>query len=241
MAFYSLRHLLIILTYTVIPILWGMHLKKKFNVLKVSIISLFVLEIIRVVFLCLTNDFQINRDLSLQLCFTYPLVGLLYLFRKKDYILSFLGTFGILYGIVAITIMDPNPFLSFTIIQSYLYHGLMIFIGVYIVSHYKINFSFKSILIIFIQITLGMIANSVIKNGSNYIFLNTFLKPSYSLNYTANIEVFNLPIFCGNSINDFLIHLLNNVGFFYYYILFGLLIFSFSSLWLYLFIKKIRN
>lgn len=243
MEFYSFRHLLIIITCLILPILWAVNLKKDYKILKSSILLLFVLEILRVLFLIITGDFEINKDLSLQLCFTYAFIGIIYLIKPKNYILSFMGAFGILYGFAAIVLMDPNPFLSFNIIQGYIYHSVLVFIGTYIIKYYNIIFTIKSILIIWIQIIIGMIANIVIKNGSNYIFLNSFLMPNYHLPYAVNIEVFNMPIFGNNSFNNILISVIDTLGDFWYAILFGFIITFFSSLWLYIIykIKKIKD
>ena len=240
MAFYSFRHLLIIGTCLILPILWAINLKKNNKILTISLISLLLLELFRVVSLIIMGDFNITKDLSLQLCFTYAFIGIIYLIKPKDYILSFLGAFGILYGFAAIILMDPNPFLSFNTIHGYLYHSVLIFTGVYIISHYHISFKIKSIIIIWFQILLGLIANIIIKNGSNYIFLNSFIAPSYHLNYSVNIEVFNIPFLNGFSINNILINLIDNIGLFYYLILFSVVITSFSSIWLYI-TSKLNN
>lgn len=89
----------------------------------------------------------------------------------------------------------------------------------------------------FIQIPIAFMANSIIKNGSNYIFLNTFLDPLNYFNYVDNVAFFNIK-FYGISINNILIFLINNLGMFTYLTLFIILIISFSSLWLYIFSSK---
>ena len=89
----------------------------------------------------------------------------------------------------------------------------------------------------FIQIFLAYIANSLIKNGSNYIFLNTFLDPFNFLNYVDNVAIFNIQFF-GTSVNDILINLINSLGIEIYILLFTLLVISFSSLFLYIFSKR---
>ncbi len=237
MAFYSIRHIFIIFSFLIIPIIWAINLKKNDKILKYSLIILLLLEIMRIAFLIITNNFNINKDLSLQLCFTYPIIGTFYLAKPKKYILSFLGTFGILYGTSAIILTSPNPFLSFNVLDCYLYHSLLVFIGTYIVKHYQLIFSFKTMLIIYAQILVGFLANITIKQGSNYVFLNSFLFPNYHLPYAVNVEVFNLPLLNGSSINDFLINLINTVGMFWYVMLFIIIITIFSTLWLYLIIK----
>ena len=112
--------------------------------------------------------------------------------------------------------------------------------GIYITKNFKTKFSFKNILIMFIQITIAFIANSIIKNGANYIFLNTFLDPFHYTKYVDNVSAFNIKLF-GISINDILIFLINTFGKTIYILLFVLLIISFSSLFLYIFSNKHKS
>jgi len=238
MAMYSFRHLLIIFTVFIIPLLWAVTLKKNNKILNISIITLFILEIFRIIYLIITGEFKLNSDLSFQLCFTYSFIGIIYLITKKEFILDYLGPFGILFSLAAIILTDPNPFLSFTVIDCYLYHGLLLFIGVYITKHYKPKFSYKSIIIFWFQIILAYLANNIIKHGSNYVFLNTFLNPSHNLNYTANIEAFNIPFLSGTSINDILISLIHNIGYFYYNLFLIIFVTIGITIWLYIFSNK---
>lgn len=238
MALYSFRHLFIIFVLIIIPCLWAFNLKKSNKILKKSLIALFILEIFRIIYLIFTGDFKLNSDLSFQLCFTYAFIGIIYLFIKKEFILDYLGPFGILFSLAAITLTDPNPFLSFTVIDCYIYHALLLFIGVYITKNYKQNFSYKGIIIFWIQILFAYIANTIIKHGSNYIFLNTFLNPSHKLNYTANIEAFNIPFINGISVNDILIALVHNIGYFYYDLLLVLIITVAITIWIHIFSNK---
>ncbi len=238
MAMYSYRHLLIIFTFFIIPFLWAFTLKKSDKILKGSIITLFILEMFRIFYLIITGDFKLNSDLSFQLCFTYSFIGLIYLITKKEFILDYLGPFGILFSLAAIIFTDPNPFLSFTVIDCYLYHSLLLFIGIYITKNYKPKFSYKGIIIFWIQIIIAYLANSIIKHGSNYVFLNTFLNPSHKSYYTTNIEVFNIPFLNGTSINDILIYLIHNIGYFYYTLLLIIIITNGITIWLHIFSKR---
>ena len=238
MAMYSFRHLFIIFVFIILPILWAFNFKKSSRILNGSLFILFVLELFRVIFLFFTNDFHLNEDLSFQLCFTYSFIGIFYLIFKRDFILDYLGPFGILFGLAAIILTDPNPFFSFTVIDCYIYHSLLLFIGVYIVRNFKLAFSFKGVFIFWFQVLIAYIANMVIGHGANYIFLNTFLRPSHSLNYCANIEAFNIPFFNGVCINDILIGLTMNIGYFYYVIFLILCVTVFIVFWLKFFSKK---
>ena len=240
MAFYTSKHLLIIGVCLCLPTLWALSLKKSQTILKKSIFLLSFVEIGRIIWLISTHDFHLNRDLSLQLCFTYILVGLWFLKTGKDFLLSYLGAFGVLFGLAAIILSDPNPFWSFNVLECYFYHSLMIFIGIYILKHYQINFSFKSIQIIWAQMLLGVLGNLIIGNKANYVFLNSLLFPNYHLPYAANVEAFNLPVFGGYSINHGLLILIHSLGIFYYTLLLLGIITGFSSLWLYL-MSKIKT
>ncbi len=238
MAMYSFRHLFIIFTFIIIPILWAFKLKKNDKILKTSLIILFALEIFRVIYLITTNNFRLNSDLSFQLCFTYSFIGIIYIITKKEFILDYLGPFGILFSLAAITLTDPNPFLSFTVLDCYIYHSVLLFNGVYITKHYKPKFSYKGIIIFWIQILFAYLANIIIKHGSNYVFLNTFLSPSHNLNYEANIKAFNIPFINGISVNDILISLIHNIGYFYYDALLILIVTVFITVWLHIFSKR---
>ena len=119
----------------------------------------------------------------------------------------------------------------------YFYHFFLLIAGIYITKNYKTKFSFKNIILIFIQIAIAFIVNSIIKNGSNYIFLNTFLDPFHYSDYVNNVAAFNIQVF-GTSINDILILLINNLGIIIYLLLFATKVITFSSLALYFFSKK---
>ena len=236
MNIFSSSHLITILLLIIFPILIGNNLKKDKRTLICILFFLFTLEFFKFIFLILTNNYQINKDLPLQLCYLYPLIGIIYLKTKKKYLLNYLGPFGILFAIAAIFFTNPEN-LNFDTIYCYFYHFFLLISGIYITKNYKEKFSFKNIILMFIQIIIAFIANSIIQNDSNYIFLNTFLDPIHYLNYIDNIAIFNIKI-SNNSINDLLINLINILGKEIYLLLFTLLVISFSSLWLYIFGKK---
>lgn len=177
--------------------------------------------------------------MPLQLCYLYPLIGLIYLITKKEFLLNYLGAFGILFGVAAIFFTNPQN-LNFDTIYCYFYHFFLLIAGIYITKNYKTKFSFKNIILIFIQIAIAFIVNSIIKNGSNYIFLNTFLDPFHYSEYIDNVAAFNIELF-EISINDILIFLINTFGKTIYILLFILLIISFSSLFLYIFSNKHKS
>ena len=236
MTIFSIKHLILIFILILFPILISTKIKKSKITLSLILLFLLSLEIFKFIFLILTNNYQLNKDLPLQLCYLYPLIGLIYLMTKKEFLLNYLGAFGILFAIAAIFFTNPKKF-SFDTIYCYFYHFFLLISGVYITKNYKTNFYFKNIIVMFLQIIPTYIVNSLIKNGSNYIFLNTFLDPFHYTKYVDNVSAFNIKLF-GISINDILIFLINTLGKTIYILLFILLIISFSSLFLYIFSDK---
>ena len=239
MTLFSIKHLILIFILILFPILISTKIKKSKITPSHILLFLLSLEIFKFLFLILTNNYQLNKDLPLQLCYLYPLIGLVYLKTKKEFLLNYLGPFGILFGVAAIFFTNPQN-LNFDTIYCYFYHFFLLISGVYITKNYKTHFYFKNILVMFMQIIPAYIANSLIKNGSNYIFLNTFLDPFHYAKYVDNVSAFNIKLF-GISINDILIFLINTFGKTIYILLFILLIISFSSLFLYIFSDKHKS
>lgn len=240
MKIFSINHLILIFLLILFPVLIGLKIKKSKTNLSYILIFLLSLEISKFLFLILTNDFKINNDLPLQLCYLYPFIGLIYLKTKKEFLLNYLGAFGIFFSFFAILFTNPTNLYDFRILYCYIYHFFLLISGIYITKNFKTKFSFKNILIMFVQIAIAFIANSIIKNGANYIFLNTFLDPFHYTKYVDNVSAFNIKLF-GISINDILIFLINTLGKTIYILLFVLLIISFSSLFLYIFSNKHKS
>lgn len=236
MTILSIKHFILIILLILFPILIGIKLKKSKTTLSCILLLLLSLEILKASFLFFTNNYHLNNDLPLQLCYLYPIIGIIYLKTKKEFLLNYLGAFGILFSIAAIIFTNP-AILNFNTSYCYFYHFFLLITGIYISKNYKAKFSFQNIILMFIQIFLAYIANSLIKNGSNYIFLNTFLDPFNFKNYVDNVAIFNIQFF-GTSVNDILINLINNLGIEIYILLFTLLVISFSSLSLYIFSKR---
>ena len=237
MAIFSIKHLILIFLLIIFPILIGSKLKKSKTILSHILLFLFSLEIFKALFLIFTNNYHLNNDLPLQLCYLYPIIGLIYLKTKKEYLLNYLGAFGIFFSFAAIIFTNPTHLFSFNIMYCYFYHFFLLISGVYITKNYKTKLSFNNTILMFIQIAIAFIANSIIKNGSNYIFLNTFLDPLHYSDYVDNVDAFNIQVF-GISVNDILIFLINNLGMIVYLLLFATIVITFSSLALYFFSKK---
>lgn len=83
MKIFSINHLILIFLLILFSVLIGLKIKKSKNILSYILIFLLSLEISKFLFLILTNDFKINNDLPLQLCYLYPFIGLIYLKTKK--------------------------------------------------------------------------------------------------------------------------------------------------------------
>ncbi len=236
MKIFSLPHILTILILIILPIIIALKLKKSKTNLTNILVLLFFLEIAKGLFLIITDNFHINNSLPLQLCYLYSIIGIIYLKTKKEFLLNYLGAFGILFAIAAIFFTNPK-ILNFNTLYCYLYHFFLLISGTFITKNYKTKFSFKNILLMFIQIIVAFFSNNIIKNGANYIFLNTFLDPMHSSKYIDNVEMFNIKIF-NSSVNELLIFLINNLGIKTYIFLFTIIVVSFSSLALYIFSKK---
>ena len=236
MAIFSIKHFILITLLILFSILIGNKIKKNKTTLSAILLFLLSLEIFKALVLLFTKNYHLNNDLPLQLCYLYPIIGIIYLKTKKQFLLNYLGAFGILFSIAAIIFTNPKV-LNFDTIYCYFYHFFLLITGIYITKNYKTKFSFKNIILMLVQILLAYIINSLIQNGSNYIFLNTFLDPFNFANYIDNVAIFKIQFF-GISVNDILIYLINNLGIKKYILLFTLLVISFSSLFLYIFSKK---
>ncbi len=228
--FYSIYHFIIIFIFLILPFFF-----KKIN-LKFLILLLLILEFVRVL-RCL-NDFDISKDLSLQLCFIYPFIGVLYLIFKNKLFKDYLGVFGIFFGGLAIIFNDPNYIFSYDVLHLYIYHSLMMVISLNILNE-KITASFIPLFgILLLQFIFTFICNLVIGFGANYMFLNTFLLPFNKNLYNINIDFLTFKIngFC---FLDMFYILFDMFGAFYYVLLF--IFFYFSFYLMYKLVFRIKN
>lgn len=228
--FYSIYHFIIIFIFLILPFFF-----KKIN-LKFLILLLLILEFVRVL-RCL-NDFDISKDLSLQLCFIYPFIGVLYLIFKNKLFKDYLGVFGIFFGGLAIIFNDPNYIFSYDVLHLYIYHSLMMVISLNILNE-KITASFIPLFgILLSQFIFTFICNLVIGFGANYMFLNTFLLPFNKNLYNINIDFLTFKIngFC---FLDMFYILFDMFGAFYYVLLF--IFFYFSFYLMYKLVFRIKN
>lgn len=228
--FYSFNHFIIIFIFLSLPLFF-----RKFKFVFLIFLLLF-LEIFRIL-ICL-NDFDISKDLSLQLCFIYPFIGVLYLIFKNKLFKDYLEVFGVFFGGIAIVFADPNYIFSYDVLHLYFYHSLMIAISLNLLNE-KITVSFIPLFgILLLQFLFTFICNLIIGCGANYMFLNTFLLPFNKNLYNINIDVliFKINGFC---VLDVFYFLINHFGVFYYVIIF--IFFYFVFYFMYRLILWIKN
>lgn len=193
------------------------NIKKYFtNIFIILSFFLAITEIIRVSSLLITNSFDITTDMSLQLCFLYPIICLLAIITKKRCFYDYIASSSILFGIGAIIIYSYNgSFFNLSTINNYLFHSTIIGIGL---MFQKINYKIplKNILpiliIFFSQLLLSYLINHIIGPPTNYMFLSTIFEPSNNIYHTQTLNNFYTPIIFKYSIAYYLTELMNTLG-----------------------------
>lgn len=213
---FSLRHFLIIIFFIILPI-FLVRFKLSYKAL---IFLLLFLEILRLEINL--SHFEINEDLSLQLCFIYPFIGVLGVFFKGSLFRDYLGTLGWFFGVVGIVFSNPNPLFSFSALHLYFYHSLMILISLLILKENIITSFLPLFIILIVQMFFTFIVNFIIGNGCNYMFLNTFLFPGDKAVYKVNIDVLSMHVFGDLSYLDILDKIYTCLGGVYYVFLISL-------------------
>ena len=184
---FTTKHfILIILTITAI----SLALRKTVNKSKVEVkkiirnltIFIWILEFVRIGFnLYIGNASNVNEYLPLYYCSLLLYAGLMSSFGKgkiKRMGDVFLATGGIIGGIVFIimptTSLPTYPMLHFLSLHSFLYHGIMVYIGLLINTTHYINLELKDI-IYFAELVGGICALSLLVNNifdSNLMFIS---------------------------------------------------------------------
>ena len=213
---FSLRHFLIIIFFIILPI-FLVRFKLSYKAL---IFLLLFLEVLRLEINL--SHFEINEDLSLQLCFIYPFIGVLGVFFKGSLFRDYLGTLGWFFGVVGIVFSNPNPLFSFSALHLYFYHSLMILISLLILKENIITSFLPLFIILIVQMFFTFIVNFIIGNGCNYMFLNTFLFPGDKAVYKVNIDVLSMHVFGDLSYLDILDKIYTCLGGVYYVFLISL-------------------
>lgn len=184
---FTTKHfILIILTIAAISV----ALKKTVNkskdevkkIIKKLTIIIWILEFVRIGFnLYIGNANNVNEYLPLYYCSLLLYAGLMSSFGKgkiKRIGDVFLSTGGIIGGIVFIimptTSLPTYPMLHFLSLHSFLYHGIMVYIGLLMNATHYINLEFKDI-IYFAELVGGICAISLVINhifDSNLMFIS---------------------------------------------------------------------
>ena len=108
MKIFSINHLILIFLLILFSVLIGLKFQKNKANLTNILLLLFFSEIAKSLFLIITNNFHINNNLPLQLCYLYPIIGIIYIKTKKEFLLNYLGAFGILFAVAAIFFTNPK-------------------------------------------------------------------------------------------------------------------------------------
>lgn len=210
-----------IITFLFLPFLIS-HLFRKQIIkqfaLLFRLLSLFLLclELSRILTLLATNQFHIQSDMSLQLCFLYPMICSLAIMTKKHYFYDYIACSSLLFGIGAIILFSyQGSFFQFPIINNYIYHSTIILIGLmFYQNHYKIKFQaiLPISIIFFTQLFIAYLVNYILGPKANYMFLSTILEPENSIYYTPTLAHFYTPTIFPNSIAHYLSELKSFLG-----------------------------
>lgn len=169
---------------------------------------LLLLELSRILVLLATNQFHIQSDMSLQLCFLYPIICFLAIMTKKHYFYDYIACSSLLFGVSAIILFSyQGSFLQFHIMHNYIYHSIIILMGLmFYRNHYKMNYLslFPILIIFFTQLLIAYLVNYILGPKANYMFLSTILLPENNIYHTQTLAHFYTPTFFPNSIAHYL-------------------------------------
>ena len=206
--------------------------EKQFKILMLTLgIILLVLELFKQLVFSYdsaTNTWEYDwKQFPFQFCSTPMyvmfLVGLLKECKFRDYLCSFLATFGIFAGVIVM--FYPSTVLSavaFRFCQSMIHHSLMVIGGMIVVVSKKIKFEhktiLKSMLVFAIFLVIAVIMNIVFHLSGNSASFNMF--------YVGPFDSCDIPVLhdIGNSLNidaDYL-HLGNFIFILLYFIAFSI-------------------
>lgn len=152
------------------------------GIIRKATIFVWILEIIKIIFnLAIGNGNNLNTYIPLYYCSILLYAGIFSsvckgkLKREGD---VFLATGAIIGGIVFIifptTSIVTYPMFHFISVQSFLYHGIMIYLGIIINKYHYIEVEKKDIIyyssLIFVMCVIAYIINSIF--GSNLMFIS---------------------------------------------------------------------
>lgn len=203
---YNAKHLLISVITFILIILAVKITKAKQQedvrkIIKRLIIIVWVLEIVKIIYLYITGQGQINRVMPLYYCSLLLYSGLMSSFGKgiiKKMGDIFIATGGIVGGIVYLmfptTSLPEYPLFHFICFHSFLYHGIMIYLGILVNKTKYVDLKIKDILfyssMIFIICMLAYITNNIY--DSNLMFISKDF-PGSPLSFFYN----NMGVFFG--------------------------------------------
>lgn len=213
---------LILLSITIIGIITALHYtmnkkgKEVRDITMYSTIFLWILEIVKIIFnICSGNANNPNTYIPLYFCSLILYAGLFSSFAKgilKRIGDIFLATGGIVAGVsfllVPITSLTNYPMWHFISIQSFILHGIMVYIGVLVnITHY-IEYNKSDIKYYFVLIlALGIIAYIVnLILDTNFMFISkNFPNTPMEIIYNCTGEFFPLVMILGQAILPFYI------------------------------------
>ena len=183
---YNLKHLIIaIVTFTIIAIAVKNTKAKRSEdikkIIKTATIVVWVLEILKIIFMFVTGQGRPNKVIPLYYCSLLLYTGLMSSFGKgiiKKIGDVFLATGGIIGGIVFIicptTSLPEYPIFHFISLHSFFFHGTMIYLGLIIYKFKYIDVKFEDIKyyasLIFAICMIAYGVNRVF--GSNLMFIS---------------------------------------------------------------------
>ena len=196
---YNVKHLIIaIITLIVVTIaVKKTKVEKQEEVLKIiktATIVVWCLEIIKIIYLCAIGQGKVNRVIPLYYCSLLLYSGLMSSFGKgiiKKMGDVFLATGGIIGGIVFImfptTSLPEYPLFHFISFHSFIYHGIMIYLGIIVNKTKYVKLEFSDIKyyasLIFVICMFAYVINRIF--GSNLMFISKDF-PGSPLSYFYN-------------------------------------------------------
>lgn len=205
---YNFRHFLIAVITLVLVAIAVKFTKVNKNeevkkIIKNLTITVWILEIIKIIFLFAIGQGKINRVIPLYYCSLLLYAGLLSSFAKgiaKKMGDVFIATGGIIGGIIFImfptTSLPEYPLFHFLSFHSFFYHGTMLYLGIIVNKHKYIKLKFEDIKyysgLIFIICMAAYVVNKIY--SSNLMFISQdFPGMPISIVYN-NTGIFFTPI-----------------------------------------------
>lgn len=238
---YSLTHFFIMFLFVITPFVIGrkISVKNRKPILFLSYLLL-LLEIIRIGYLIFYGYFKLRSGLPLQLCFTIAYLLPIAIYSHRESFLCYVKAFACFYGTFAILLQNPNQSI-FMVFHSYLYHALLILIGILLIKEkkkYDISHFNTNQIIFFTHIIIAVWVNSLLE-GANYIFLNTFFHPEqfYFRKDPVIRTLENIQI-QGKNIYDIILYICDTITLYGYQLIFILLMCIMSFLLFYITNRK---